>query len=343
MSSAIPRSEGRPAATAEVSRPMVSFVMPVLNGERYIGRCLDAIRGLTRAAADYEIIVVDNGSTDGTLAILQSAGVQYSVIPGITVGELRNRGAHMARGEYLAFVDSDVEVKPSWLGAGLAALDDRGVVAAGCFPTVPSDATWVQRVWDLHQRSRRPEGAPKPVAWLSSMNLIVRRADFLAVGGFAQGLETAEDVDLCYRLGTRGRIMYSAAMDAVHWGEARDVRIFWRKEVWRGKGNLHGLWSHGLRWDELPSVLYPLYVLGALAFLAVGLAVDLWRGEPRLAPAGLAALALPALLLAMSAAWQSRRVALIPHFTFLYALYGFARARALLSSPALTVRPRESR
>jgi glycosyltransferase involved in cell wall biosynthesis len=306
--------------------------MPVLNGEKYIGRCLDALRGLVRGGTDYEIIVIDNGSTDGTLAILKSAGVQYSVIPSITVGELRNRGAGMAQGEYLAFIDSDVEVMPAWLREGLAVLDDPSVVAAGCFPTVPSDATWVQRVWDLHQRSRRPEGGPRPVAWLSSMNLIVRRADFLAVGGFAEGLETAEDVDLCYRLGTRGRIMYGPAMGAVHWGEARNVRIFWRKEVWRGKGNLRGLWSHGLRWDELPSVLYPLYVLGVLAFVALGIALDFWRGAPRLAPAGMAALVLPAVVLAMTTAWQSRRPALVPQFAFLYTLYGLARARAVLSS-----------
>jgi len=321
----------RPASAANADRPRVSFVIPVLNGETYLPRCLDAIRRLGLETG-YEVLAIDNGSTDSTLAILKSARVPYSVFPGISVGALRNRGARLARGEYLAFVDSDVEVGEGWLREGLAALHADGVVAAGCFPSVPRDATWVQRVWDLHQRAQRPERASKPVAWLSSMNMIVRRNAFLTVGGFSENLETAEDVDLCYRLGALGRNMYSPAMDAVHWGEARDLRRFWRKEVWRGKGNLRGLKSHGLRWDELPSVMYPLYVLAMACCLAVGVAVDLWRGTLGVVPAATAALALPACILATSAAWQSQRFALFPHFALLYALYGFARARAVLSS-----------
>jgi len=66
--------------------------------------------------------------------------------------------------------------------------------------------------------------------------------------------------------------------------------------------------------------------------LAVGVAVDLWRGTLGVVPAATAALALPACILATSAAWQSQRFALFPHFALLYALYGFARARAVLSS-----------
>jgi len=320
-----------PAGSLRPARPKVSFVVPVLNGETYLPRCLDAIRRLGPESANYEILVMDNGSTDGTLAILKEANVQYSVFAAITVGALRNRGAHIAQGEYLAFVDSDVEVAPGWLEAGLAALQDTAVVGAGCFPGVPNDATWVQRVWDVHQRSRRPDGT-RDVSWLSSMNVIIRRADFLAVGGFAESLQTAEDVDLCYRLAGRGRIVYSPAMSAIHWGEARDIRIFWRKEVWRGKGNLRGLRLHGLRWDELPSVGYPLYVLGAVVFLMIGVTLDLWRGWPRLAPAGLAALGLPAFVLAITTAWQSRRLVLLPQLALLYALYGLARAKAVLSS-----------
>jgi hypothetical protein len=57
----------------------------------------------------------------------------------------------------------------------------------------------------------------------------------------------------------------------VHWGEARNLLGFWRKEVWRGTSNLKGVIGHGLSLDELPSLGYPLYVLFVLGcFLSIG-------------------------------------------------------------------------
>ena len=72
-------------------------------------------------------------------------------------------------------------------------------------------ATWVQRTWDIH--GGRWSQAEKPkVTWLPSMNLLVRRNAFLSIGGFNEGLETADDVDLCYRLAWYGTILSVLAM-----------------------------------------------------------------------------------------------------------------------------------
>ena len=99
------------------------------------------------------------------------------------------------------------------------------------------------------------------------MAFIVRRNEFLTSGGFAEDLETAEDVDLCYRLGQQGTILYNPSMEAVHWGEDPDLATFWSKEVWRGKGSLKGIFAHGMRWDELPSIGYPdLYSMFCATF-----------------------------------------------------------------------------
>jgi GT2 family glycosyltransferase len=236
----------------------------------------------------------------------------------------------MAQGDYLAFVDADVELSPHWLHNGLMVFKDRQVVASGCFPGVPKDATWVQRTWDMHQRGRQLACDPRPVPWLPSMNLIVRRNDFLAVGGFNEELETTEDVDLCYRLGQLGTVLCNHAMEAVHWGEARDLWAFWRKETWRGKGNLQGVLSHGLRWDEMPSLGYPLYVIGGVLLAVLGVLIDLWRQHILLAPLSLILLILPALGLALHTACLAKQPASILKLFLLYFIYGFARAYAMV-------------
>ena len=196
---------------------LVSFVIPVFNAEAYLTRCLLAIRNLHFSEEGYEVVIMDNGSTDKTHQILRDMGFCFHVIPRISVSALRNRGVALAKGEYVAFVDSDVELSPQWLQTGLAVFSDKRVVASGCFPGVPKEATWVQRTWDLHQRGRQEQAKPASTPWLSSMNLIVRRADFQKISGFNERLETAEDVDLCYRLGQRGMILRNPAMKAVHW------------------------------------------------------------------------------------------------------------------------------
>jgi glycosyltransferase involved in cell wall biosynthesis len=315
-----------------MAKPLVSFIIPVFNSERDIARCLFSIRHLCCPEVAYEVLIMDNGSTDQTHQIMRDLGYPFQVIPKVHVSALRNRGAALAQGDYLAFVDSDVEVTPQWLHKGLAAFADPQVVACGCFPGVPKEATWVQQAWDRHQRGRYTADQPGPVPWLASMNLIVRREAFLAVTGFNEHLETAEDVDLCYRLAPYGVILYNPAMEAVHWGEARDMRIFWRKEVWRGLGNWQGILSHGWRWDELPSVGYPLYLMSLGLGVILGGLVDLWYHQCLLMPLGLFLLVLPALCLALRTVYLTHCARALPQLWLLYLVYGLARAYALIKS-----------
>ena len=309
--------------------PLVSFVVPVFNSENDFARCLLSIRNQKLPVGEYEVLILDNGSTDRTPQIMRELGFDFQVIPNVNVSALRNRGATIARGDYVAFVDSDVELMPHWLQVGLAVFENSEVVACGCFPGVPAEATWVQQTWDLHQR-RRQLVTPAPVSWVTSMNMIVRRNDFLAISGFNEHLKTSEDVDMCYRLGQCGAILYNPAMEAVHWGEARDLKTFWRKEVWRGIGSLKGVVSHGLRWDELPSLGYPFYVICLVILFCLGLSIDLWRGQILIAPLCFILLLFPALLLTLHTVRLSKCPEAIPKLVLLYFLYGFARAYSLL-------------
>jgi glycosyltransferase involved in cell wall biosynthesis len=272
---------------------------------------------------------MDNGSTDRTHQILENLGYTFHVLLGVNVSTLRNRGAAIANGDFLAFVDADVELAWRWRDS-LSVFTDRSVVATGCFPGVPKDATWVQQTWDLHQRRRDASIGVRPAAWLSSMNLIVRRESFIVAGGFNEQLITAEDVDMCYRLGRCGTILYNSAVAAVHWGEAKDLKRFWQKEVWRGLGNLRGLKSHGFRWDELPSLGYPGYMGLVVILFVLGIGIDMSHRQFLYTPFFVALLVLPPFLLALHTAAIEKNLWALFRLFILYLVYGLARAYAMV-------------
>ncbi len=89
-----------PSAVETRERPFVSFIVPVLNAEKDIGHCLQSIQNLEYDAGDYEVLIMDNGSTDRTHRIIRNLGLDFHVIPQVHVSALRNRGAARARGDY---------------------------------------------------------------------------------------------------------------------------------------------------------------------------------------------------------------------------------------------------
>ena len=94
----------------------ISVIIPCKNEEKYITRCIESLLRQKRTTLDMEIVVVDNGSTDGTLRILESfaSNIMYHVCPGLTIAGLRNFGVEKSTKEWIAFVDADVEVDAHW-------------------------------------------------------------------------------------------------------------------------------------------------------------------------------------------------------------------------------------
>lgn len=252
--------------------PFISVIIPAYNEERMISKCLASLRRVSYPKQKFEIIVVDNGSTDKTREIADSFDAIVLTDETATVSGLRNLGAQKARGELLAFVDADCVVSSEWLSRGAYHFSMSDLVAWGSPPAPPDDGTWVQSAWYL-VRQKKP--GIEVVEWLESMNLFVRKSHFAKVWGFNEKLVTAEDVDLCYRLSQFGKIISDPRIEVIHLGEAATIREFVRKEIWRGIGNLKGLRSHEFKLSELPSLILPIY-FGFLvpAILAVGLLAE---------------------------------------------------------------------
>lgn len=165
--------------------PRVSVCVVVKDRRERMQRCLTAI-GALKDVGGHEVVLVDNGSTDGTLEVLRryatTAAVPVTVVehPTGTLGQVRNAAVAAARAPVVAFTDSDCLPHPEWLRAGLATLDanpEAGVVQGRTVAEHPPPSGWA-----VTQQIDR-------LTWLfEACNLFLRRDPLVAAGGFGEEL-----------------------------------------------------------------------------------------------------------------------------------------------------------
>ncbi|WP_460929368.1 glycosyltransferase [Pseudomonas sp. MC6] len=237
----------------------ISIVIPMYNEARHIGRTLLAARKAANAAdIDCELIVVDNGSTDDGPQIARAFGAQVLVLPGLLIGALRNRGATVASGEWLAFIDADIEMPEDWLSELFALEAQNQGDIFGLDLHTPAAAPWYATAWQ--RRMLRPSAhASRTVDWLPSANLLMRKRWFDVVGGFNETLRTGEDKEYTLRLSTQGaRLLSTSHSIALHWGYEMNWREWMGKELWRQGSHLQLLRTHGM---SLRLLRFPLLSL----------------------------------------------------------------------------------
>ena len=190
--------------------PWLSVIVPVYNGGRDFVRCLDALRSSSgMPASAWELIVADDGSTDGSVQRAVEAAARVVTSPRARSGPAaaRNAGAAVARGHLLLFVDADVLVTSDTLSQVVATLDALPSVAAvfGSYDDHPAASNFLSQYKNLfhhyvHQTSR----AEATTFWAGCG--AVRRAVFREVGGFDPRYDRPciEDIELGYRLTRRG-------------------------------------------------------------------------------------------------------------------------------------------
>ncbi len=218
-------SRPRAATASGTGRPTVGAVVPCKDEGATIARCLAALRQQVPPVT--RIVVVDNGSTDGSLEIARDLADEVLEVPHGTISGLRNRGAAAVAGvDVLAFVDADTEVHRGWLQAGLDALDD-GADLVGSRTRADGGARWVARRWAAVEAARA-HGRSR--VW--SQHMLVRADRFAAIGGFAD-VPTGEDADLSIRMeASGGTVALVPGMVATHHGFPGTLRAFLRRERW---------------------------------------------------------------------------------------------------------------
>lgn len=187
--------------------PFFSVVMPVLNGGPDLDRCLAALR--RSAFRDWELIVVDDGSSDDSAGRAAAAGARVLGSGGRRgPGGARNLGAEQARGAYLFFLDADCEVHTETLARAAAALTSEPAPDAvfGSYDDDPVASGFVARFKNLTHHYVHQRGRPEAGTFWAGCGA-VRRSAFLEVGGFDAELfprPSIEDIELGYRLRGRG-------------------------------------------------------------------------------------------------------------------------------------------
>jgi len=178
---------------------LVSVIMPCYNGERYLAESIESALGQTHPLV--ELIVVDDGSTDGSRAVAERYGdrIQWTQRDHSGIAGARNHGIEQARGEYLAFLDSDDLWSADKLERQVSALEadpSLGMVVGDMEQFVSPEL-----VGQLDSKVAFVEGA---VAVRMPGSVLIRRSEFDRVGNFSTELTTGEFMDWISRAGAHG-------------------------------------------------------------------------------------------------------------------------------------------
>ncbi|WP_246027402.1 glycosyltransferase [Novosphingobium umbonatum] len=252
------------------SLPFVSVIVPHYNDLNGLDACLNALMAQTYPRDRFEIIVGDNNSPVGLDAVCQLAGGRAKVIhaPIKGAGPARNAAVPHARGEILAFTDSDCIPESEWLSEGVKAMEHADFVGGAMTVLVPQDrakngAEGFEMVFAFDNRSY-----VEKQKFTVTANLLCKRDVFTHVGEFRT--EVSEDKEWCLRAGDMGyKIGYAAKAVVGHPARAdwEQLRKKWQRlnaegfALFKQRGGKSLVWL--LRtWALLPSI--PLHSIKIL-------------------------------------------------------------------------------
>ncbi len=258
--------------------PLVSVIVPTRNSARTLESCLESIRLQVYEAI--ELIVVDNRSTDETLVIaarycdrVESFGPERSA--------QRNRGTRLSRGDYLLFIDSDMELAPSVVAECVAAVMETGAPGA-VIPEISIGQGFVARCRALERSCYVGDDA------IEAARFFTREA-FDASGGFDEDLTGPEDWDLSMRIAGGGHLPRTASYISHDEGRLRLRAVLVKKRYyatsslryWRkhgrsatGQANLVFRPAFLRNWRRL--VPHPVLTIGFLSIKSLEAAAVLW-------------------------------------------------------------------
>jgi len=224
-------------SSERASWPRVSVVVCAYDAADTLADCLTSLDALTYP--DVEVIVVDDGSRDGTGDIARGySDVRVIEVPNGGLSAARNAGLAAATGEIIAYTDADVRVDPDWLTYLVQPLLSSDVAGVGGPNVVPADDPWVS------QCVARAPGGPIHVMLddriaehVPGCNMAFRRDALLAADGFNPVyVRAGDDVDICWRLQAK-KLDIGFAPSALVWHHHRaSVRAYWRQQVGYGEG-----------------------------------------------------------------------------------------------------------
>lgn len=221
----------------------LTVIIPTFNGAANLAEQLEALAHQVEPGL-FEVIISDNGSTDGTLEVVRHF---MGKVPGLRIIDssnrrgrsyARNAGAKAASAEALAFSDQDDVVSETWVRAMGTALETHD------FVTGPIESRKLNESWQIEHSSypeREPHihRYPPYLAHAPANNLGVKRSLHRIIGGFDESLTLAwEDTDYAFRIQLAGTKLYFAQDAVVHYRLRHDLGNIYRQARSYGKGNV---------------------------------------------------------------------------------------------------------
>jgi glycosyltransferase involved in cell wall biosynthesis len=237
--------------------PLISFVIPAHNEDALIGQTLRTLLASAESVGKpFEVIVVDDASTDQTAEIARSLGAAVVTVNLRKISAVRNAGARAARGDVLIFVDADTLVPVKALASAMDAIH-QGAVGGGARVRIDDDVP----VWATPLLTMVSWG----LCWLrlaAGCFLFARRDVFEAVGGFDEQYYASEEIHLSRALKAKGRFVIVAEAVLT---SGRKARLFSGRQILRqmiilaggGRAALKrrdglGFWYDGRREQVMP-------------------------------------------------------------------------------------------
>lgn len=194
----------------------ISVVIPAFNEEQLIAKCIEAVKNQTFPKKEYEILVIDNNSTDKTAQIAKNLGatvIPYNQKQGFSV--TKQFGAEQAKGEIIAYTDADTIPNKYWLETIEKLMQNKNLVYVG--GTILATGSALINlgfiIYDFFARINQLFG----ISLIWSPNMAVRKDAFMQVGGFNTALKTSEDWELTLRIQKKFGIrstLYTNALQA---------------------------------------------------------------------------------------------------------------------------------
>ncbi|MGI8605112.1 MAG: glycosyltransferase [Verrucomicrobiales bacterium] len=226
--------------------PRFSIVICTYNGAATIRETLEGVRRL--AYPNYEVIVVDDGSTDATAAMVAEFDVRLICTKNQGLSEARNVGWRAADGEHVAYLDDDAYPDPQWLDYLAVSFLETDHAGMGGPNVLPPQSGLIE-----HCVANSP-GGPVHVLLTDELaehipgcNMAFRRTALEAVGGFDPRFRAAgDDVDFCWRIQQRGWTLGFSPAATVWHHRRNSIRKYWRQQ--RGYGEADALLE--AKWPE---------------------------------------------------------------------------------------------
>lgn len=228
----------------------VSVVVPVRNNQEMIEDCIVSLLDQDFPKEEYEIIVVDNNSTDKTAEIIKKYPVQYLFEGKIGRTKARNKGINKASGDIICFTDSDCMAHSNWIRELVRGFNDEEIGGIGGKSVGYEISNLTERYIELLYEEYNLSFRFNKIPQIMTGNAAYRSRVLAEVGNFDESFETSEDFDLSARVFWSGYRMEYAPQAIVYHRHRSDLKKFFTQYFEYGRGYVRFTKKHKSRFNK---------------------------------------------------------------------------------------------